>query len=755
MTQMAPRASTAAVTQPLANVENRIPTNTSIGPTTPIPSPGIGEENGPIGMADQSTDMHEAALCNTLLYNDFREQIQQGLVRSRGLLERLVEYDGVIAYPAEGRRPGGDGDAHTEPDGLGVLDLNLRMGYASNGIAVDALDDRAVTGLLVKQLQRVRQHLDVLGRRIGDRSSKVLVTGDLNAGKSTLCNRLIHRPGLLPTDQQPCTEVFCEILDARRNNGCEVAHAVPHGGPPYDPEDASTYVEMPLDQVGEAIVDAAAWSLIRLYVKDSRSIDQSILHNGVVDITLIDAPGLNTSTMQTTSIFSQQQEIDVIVFVVSAENHFTLSAKEFILSSAREKSHIFIVVNKFDNIRNQERCRRLISEQLSRLSPGTYDDLNELVHFVSSCEKEYESMFARMEAALRSFVLHNRAKSKLLPAKTYLVNLLHDIYRVCEASRTESSARQLKLRAQLDALEPELDRATRDRASISLEAQTISERTVAQVQAHTRRSLNEAIATLSHGVKAEYGGIFYAHQYAEMVKSEYLSRINSRIVTCEEYARSRTSAAVQTVQSIGLAKVKDFAVQPFRPQMMFSKRRARAQVDMQVSALDFVNTDQSERLGAASLSVSATLILAERYVSSVHSLVQGALRLLGMRSARRLLPFVGLALAGGVVAFFIVDVPNAVPRRLAARVEAELRENDFVQVQTMRISNEIRKVLRHPEDHLRSAFQRSVDSMESRRAELRKQLGECTKAEKFFRGLEKDASGEQRRVDDIALEHVK
>ena len=36
------------------------------------------------------------------------------------------------------------------------------------------------------------------------------------------------------------------------------------------------------------------------------------------------------------SSFSRQEEIDLVVFVVSAENHFTLSAKEFI-AAANEK----------------------------------------------------------------------------------------------------------------------------------------------------------------------------------------------------------------------------------------------------------------------------------------------------------------------------------------------------------------------------------------------------------------------------------
>jgi mitofusin len=38
----------------------------------------------------------------------------------------------------------------------------------------------------------------------------------------------------------------------------------------------------------------------------------------------------NRVSLKTTAIFACQSNIDVVVFVVSVENHFTLSAKEFL-----------------------------------------------------------------------------------------------------------------------------------------------------------------------------------------------------------------------------------------------------------------------------------------------------------------------------------------------------------------------------------------------------------------------------------------
>ena len=77
-------------------------------------------------------------------------------------------------------------------------------------------------------------------------------------------------------------------------------------------------------------------SILKLYLDDSRLLNQSLLNNGVVDISLIDAPGLNRDNIKTTSLFARQEEIDVVVFVDSAENHLTESARNFLRNASNE-----------------------------------------------------------------------------------------------------------------------------------------------------------------------------------------------------------------------------------------------------------------------------------------------------------------------------------------------------------------------------------------------------------------------------------
>ncbi|RMX73135.1 hypothetical protein D0869_13914, partial [Hortaea werneckii] len=370
-----------------------------------------------------------------------------------------------------------------------VLKIELKMEGLQQSEIVHSLEKQSVASLLDNQINNSIRHLFSLRERIEDTASKVLVTGDLNAGKSTFCNALLRRK-VLPEDQQPCTSIFCEVLDSRENGGIEEVHAIPHGSI-YDRNDESTYRVFTLKQLEDIVIDSDHYSMCKVYVKDIRSVDQSLLNNGVVDIALIDAPGLNNDSLKTTALFARQEEIDVVIFVVSAANHFTLSAKEFIFNAAREKAYMFMVVNGYDNIRDKDRCQQMILKQIAHLSPATFKESSELVHFVSSNkipvappsdngpggdyggsgsgsasfdggdddkprkenedpsgddgpsgkhgepgqppkkgkgkEKEAQDDFNELEASLRRFVLEKRARSKLAPAKTYLMNVLGDL----------------------------------------------------------------------------------------------------------------------------------------------------------------------------------------------------------------------------------------------------------------------------------------------------------------------------------------
>lgn len=485
-----------------------------------------------------------------------------------------------------------------------ILKLDLKVGSLSQAELVHSLEKKSIASLLDGKIGQSVRHLLLLRDRIEDTSSKVLVTGDLNAGKSTFCNALLRRK-ILPEDQQPCTNIFCEVLDAKENGGIEEVHAV-HKDQIYNRNDESTYDSYSLQELEKIVVDNDRYMQCKVYVKDARVIDESLLNNGVVDISLIDAPGLNSDSVKTTAVFARQEEIDVVVFVVSAANHFTLSAKEFIWQAAHEKAYIFMVVNGFDNIRDKERCQKMILEQLQKLSPQTFKEASELVHFVSSNavpvapalpasggggggsgpsgddndddefnpsgkhgepgspgkgkgkDKEKLDDFNDLEGALRRFVLEKRARSKLAPAKTYLMNCLGDMNVLATVNRDVAQSELDRVSNELSQIEPAYEDAKKQRSAVSEDVERGIETSVTDVYNRTRSILSETITGVGKAdLGIEYPGLWSALQYAEDLKLAMLDQISASVVNAEDYGRAKTVKGVSMIKQLGLLHVGD------------------------------------------------------------------------------------------------------------------------------------------------------------------------------------------------------
>ena len=598
-----------------------------------------------------------------------------------------------------------------------VLKIELKMEGLPQSEIVHSLEKQSVAALLDNQINNSIRHLFALRERIEDTSSKVLITGDLNAGKSTFCNALLRRK-VLPEDQQPCTSIFCEVLDVRENGGVEEVHAIPHGSV-YNRNDESTYYVYQLKQLEDIVGDADRYSQCKIYIKDIRSVDTSLLNNGVVDIALIDAPGLNNDSLKTTALFARQEEIDVVVFVVSAANHFTLSAKEFIFNAAREKAYMFMVVNGFDNIRDKKRCQEMILKQVAHLSPATFKESAELVHFVSSNaipvapaggngpgdgsgggsgsggvslegkdrkpepdrahdegdepqgkhgepgspptkkgkgkDKEDLDDFNELEASLRRFVLEKRARSKLAPAKTYLMNLLGDLNTLAGVNKDVAQNELDRVTEELRKLEPVFEKSKKARSEADESVANNIEETSAQAYSLTRETINSSIARVADvDLGVHYPGLFGAYNYADDLKAAMLNQITETVRFCEERAREKTVQGVSGIKSLGLLHLGDKYVDlTFRSEKMFKSRRdaLARQVDVETELWDFFDLgrlwERQEKVASTSMAVTVAGVVGGRVFGGIGWL-DGALtatKVVGPNNVRRLI-LPGMILAG-------------------------------------------------------------------------------------------------------------
>ncbi|KAH7106286.1 hypothetical protein BKA62DRAFT_611898 [Auriculariales sp. MPI-PUGE-AT-0066] len=682
------------------------------------------------------------------------------------------------------------------PSDFSVLRLDIKMGPAGGpGMLVQQLEKASIANLVDERVQTSMAHMTKLRNRIEDTSSKVLVTGDLNAGKSTFVNALLRRDAL-PVDQQPCTSLFCEVRDAVENSGVEEVHVVTEGKT-YAITDNSTFTRHPISDLDSIVTDSDVNHALKVYLADTRPDKESLLHNGVVDISLIDAPGLNTDSIKTTAVFARQEEIDVVVFVVSAENHFTLSGQEFIWNASNEKAYLFIVVNKFEQIRDKERCRRRVLDQIKKLSPHTYDDAEDLVHFVDSSRPDDNPSFGQLENALRNFVLVKRAKSKLLPATTYLTNLLADVDILAGANSIVAQSEREQAQADLARARPVLEKMKAEREMLEDGLEGIEDERSSSSGKRASEILSSALDRVARGESAlnkvalpSYPGLFNIWDYVTDVRRALLASVDAAVKVAEDEARVLTTKGVNDVSSLGdryLPTGIERSNRVFMPEAMFTRpsngkavRRSLARfpsgqcgvgLGLAVRAelleptlsdlfdvqhfvtVHFGHGDKKEQsteesdgalsvFGLASVGIGALTVAGGKALGA-RGLLEAGVRLselLGDESSRKwIAPILSAAVLAGA-AYLVLELPSSVPRTVGRRLRAEIDAAGWESEQCDRVTRETRKVLRLASWDLRERFR---GAMEERGREVKGAEEAQQRAEKAMAWF---AEVEQRTV---------
>ncbi|KAI5962865.1 FZO1 [Candida margitis] len=707
-----------------------------------------------------------------------------------------------------------------------ILKINIRGGHGDDNL-VSNLDKKSIAALLEKKLHGQTKYLLNLKERVDDTSSKVFVTGDLNAGKSTFCNALLRRK-LLPEDQQPCTSVFCEVIDAQKENDeVEEVHAIPIEKE-YKKTDESTYEVHPLSELEDLVYDCDKYKLLKVYVLDNRSFQESLLRNGVIDVKLIDAPGLNMDSYQTTQVFSRQEEIDLVVFVVSAENHFTLSAKEFIAAAANEKRYVFIVVNRFDNIKDKEKCKKRILDQIKNLSPDTYKNAKEFIHFVSSTEINGDGGggggdgddgdgdgdddgdsnnnnnpdhpdFDLLEASLRKFLLEKRSISKLLPAKSYLLNLLHDLQTLSKINeKIYNDERQDKLLELNSSVAPKVDEIISKSHKIADTINSVIEETCTQVYNGTTQEMVTVIDNLGDKPVVQYEGLQYLFEYAKESQLALMDVIYDSVLKSEELAKQVTAAKVDEITKYGKTTLGEEFLNDkrFNSELMFSRLKddIGKNIEDTVEVSDFFDPSvdsflvfvglPEHYLKATKQQISyfnpvsvitsipsnavalkeqlPTQLTLHTIYSSGKLLTTGALinrlyhfsNYVTPNTIKRVAVPVLIGVSGIAIYYLISDIPNALSRKQARKIKKKIQEMNYVHNNSIRIAGECRQVLNYPSRQVMNSFQTSIDKNLSQKKKLESYIKDAEISSGFFKQLLMKVNDQQRVLKEIDLESL-
>ncbi|KAJ1719153.1 mitofusin [Coemansia erecta] len=731
---------------PLARIARAHEAQTAAGPTAGGSS-GLRRSNSMLNSSD-------ATLVNSLMPTPLRRSMTT---------DDMSEYATGSNSSGQTAATNGSGDPDAagrllDPSDLSVLKLDLRLSYHADSDVMGSLEESSIARLFDERLTQCEVHIDKLIARVTDKSSKILVTGDLNAGKSTLVNALI-RHDILPFDQQPCTMLFCEVVDASQNDGIEEIHAIPDIQQ-YNRLNPLTYAVVKMSDLEDIVMENdEQYQQLKIYTKDSHGAqNQSLLHNGVVDVALIDSPGLNRDSLKTTQLFARQEEIDVVVFVVNAENHFTLSGQDFLLNAGNEKAHIFIVVNRFDAIRRKDRCERMILDQIRDLSPLTYAERDELVHFVSAHEQlaadregtDSSEAFSRMEKSLRSFTLEQRFKSKLAPAQRYAMNVLFDMQYLAAENVAAATKRIQEINSLLREGMPKYEILLQERKESSQQSESILDGSCEEVRRHTTTHLtNTTIHLQDIAEKVAYPGILSLWSYAENVLLTMVSHLEHEVSECDRFAcftihqardelarldeqrraldSDSTATEQQNQHMLSAVPAKDEGIALLDGSMTSVTASQIASIGsisnaldtIQLELSDFVDLDFSHNWGALtsiSASASLTLLASKSMAGNVVTLLRLS-STMGTATARRAMVAAAALIGIGSVFYMVSDMDATVRRKLSSRVSLMLRDEGFVQRHADRLTTETSRAVRPFVWHLQHTFQRMVEAEEHKRAD--------------------------------------
>ncbi|EIM19351.1 hypothetical protein WALSEDRAFT_34123 [Wallemia mellicola CBS 633.66] len=697
---------------------------------------------------------------------------------SSNSLHRTLSADGTTGLSTN------DQQIVANPPEMQVLRLDLKLGASSAhpSALVNSLEKSSIATLLDSRLTKSSQHLEALSTRIKDTSSKVLVTGDLNSGKSTFVNAILRR-NVMPSNQLPTTTLFCEVHPVEEHpEKIEQVHLIKSVRDAYSPHDESTFKPYALEDL-EILCEENETNpnppLLKVYLNDPRSANNSLLSNGTVSISLIDAPGLNLDTLSTTALFARQEEIDVIVFVLSAENRLTLSAKEFLVNASHEKACVFCVVNGWDRIseKNKEKCKKGVLDQLKSISHETWMDREELVHFVDSTSVETDqdmdnsSRFARLEESLRNFVLFNRQKSKLAPAARFLSHLLSDVELLSKANVKVADEELEAAKNELIRVKPILEQMREKRESLQNELEKIENDAVEKLGKYTRKEIENALNEIGNGRLASdkvsmpvYQGLLSIYPYARAVKHALLESLDITIKDVENQVRDVTGDSVTLVQTVGneaLPEGVERVKRIFVKEAMFKSRSksvstvgmnlSRKSQNIEISPREIFDTtqflifrktgdkkidedeDEGSFLGGLSLAVGAITMVGGKTMG-MRGFIEGAVRISNLWGSDRVRQWAAPAisvLVVGAATYYIFELPRMIPRTIGTSIKNSLEAapepsitgdhttDNYSEIHQLRVERETRKVLRLA----------SWDVKEKFRATLETHATECQRAE--------------------------
>ena len=296
-------------------------------------------------------------------------------------------------------------------------------------------------------MNQVRDNLQRLSKKIQNETFKVLIVGTFKNGKSTFINSLLGEE-VLPAYALPCTAVVNEVKWGEQKQAkVFFKNPLPSKLPSGIPEKALAHMKahnmrdippimIPYDEIENYAVISIGHGKEELeyespYDKIEVYWPLPILKNGVE---IIDSPGLNECATRTKVTMNYISKADAILFVLDCTR--ILAADEMRVIEHTLKEHgfddPFIIVNKFDAIRNREKdaMRQYVRDKLDGYTTNEFFFVSALNALDGKLDEDEEllnsSGMPEFENTLSYFLTKQKGKAKLAQPARELRRILND-----------------------------------------------------------------------------------------------------------------------------------------------------------------------------------------------------------------------------------------------------------------------------------------------------------------------------------------
>ena len=161
---------------------------------------------------------------------------------------------------------------------------------------------------------------------LSELTTRILIAGDANAGKTTFINRLSGKTLIKPSSC-PCNAVRIEIKSSEFNEGKEEIHQFADLKQ-YDPKNKETYTLLNLNDFNKILRKIKEDDSERNFtIYYTVSYDNLFNYNNIY-ISMVEFEGLNVNSFDTENMTNSQYQFDCIIFLIKATIGFTDSVSK-------------------------------------------------------------------------------------------------------------------------------------------------------------------------------------------------------------------------------------------------------------------------------------------------------------------------------------------------------------------------------------------------------------------------------------------